>query len=114
MRTRSTGRMPTAIKKEGSKSLVITWDDGHVSRYSFRYLRQRCACAACIEEWTGRPLLDVDQIPLDLSASRVAPVGRYALGFSFSDSHNSGIYHFDHLRAICPCAACQNKEETDE
>jgi len=106
--------MPTAIKKEGSKSLVITWDDGHVSRYSFRYLRQRCACAACIEEWTGRPLLDVDQVPLDLSASRVAPVGRYALGFSFSDSHNSGIYHFDHLRAICPCAACQNKEETDE
>jgi len=114
MQTRSAGRTPTAIKKEGNRSLSITWDDRHVSRYSFRYLRQRCACAACIEEWTGRPLLDIDQVPLDLSASRVLPVGRYALGFSFSDNHDSGIYHFDHLRAICPCAICEGKEASHE
>ncbi len=100
------GRMPTAIKKQGNRSLQITWDDGHVSQYGFRYLRQHCVCAACVEEWTGRPLLDREGVAFDLEGQAVRAIGNYALGFSFSDPHDSGIYHFDHLRAICPCASC--------
>ncbi len=103
----TTGKTPVAIKKKGSKTLEIAWDDGHVSRYSFRLLRQQCSCAACVEEWTGRALLDRDSVALDLEGWKVTPVGNYALGFSFSDRHDTGIYHFDHLRAICPCEVCR-------
>jgi len=98
---------PTSIRKQGGKALTITWEDGHVSRYSARYLRQRCSCAACVQEWTGASLLDIDSVPLDLQCFKVEATGNYALSFSFSDYHNTGIYHFEHLRAICPCESCQ-------
>ncbi len=98
---------PVMIKKRGQKQLAISWDDGHVSEYSFRYLRQRCCCAACVEEWTGKSLLDPEAIPFDLTCSKVDATGNYALSLTFSDSHNTGIYHFEHLRAICPCELCK-------
>ena len=38
-------------------------------------------------------------------------VGRYAVQLFWSDGHNTGIYSFDHLRDICPCAECgENKD----
>jgi DUF971 family protein len=33
-------------------------------------------------------------------------VGRYALGFDFSDGHNTGIYPFEVLRDLCRCPTC--------
>jgi DUF971 family protein len=33
-------------------------------------------------------------------------VGQYAIQISFSDGHSTGIYSYDHLRSICPCAEC--------
>jgi len=86
--------------------LRITWEDGHVSSYSFRYLRQHCPCAACVDEWTSRRTLDPERVPLDLEGLKLEPVGSYALSFSFTDHHTTGIYSFDHLRAICPCESC--------
>ena len=34
------------------------------------------------------------------------PVGNYAIRINWSDGHSSGIYSYDHLRAICPCSEC--------
>jgi len=34
-------------------------------------------------------------------------VGRYAIRLLWADGHSTGIYSFDHLRDICPCADCQ-------
>jgi DUF971 family protein len=42
--------------------------------------------------------------PLDIVRSE--PVGRYAVQFTFSDGHATGIYSFEHLRKICPCSEC--------
>lgn len=107
---RTTFQTPVTIKKRGNKGLEIGWSDGHVSAYSFRYLRQHCCCAACIEEWSGKPILQAEAVALDLEGTRVAPVGNYALGFSFSDHHDTGIYNFEHLRKICPCEICRPKD----
>ena len=100
---------PATIRKKGNKTIEIEWEDGHVSRYSFRYLRQHCPCAGCIDEWTSRKTLNPASIPLDLEGLKVEPVGGYALSFTFSDHHATGIYHFDHLRAICPCELCKKE-----
>jgi hypothetical protein len=59
-----------------------------------------------VEEFTGRRLLRRGSIPAVLERVDVAPVGRYALSFKWSDGHSTGIYTFDYLRRICPCPQC--------
>jgi len=98
---------PKDIKNIQDKELEIGWEDGHTSRYSFRYLRQNCGCALCQHEWTGEKLVKANEIATDLTVKSVSPVGRYALIFSFSDGHATGIYPFERLRELCPCAACK-------
>jgi len=39
-------------------------------------------------------------------AQSATPVGQYAIQLSFSDGHSTGIYSYEHLRTICPCAEC--------
>ncbi|HEY4484730.1 MAG TPA: DUF971 domain-containing protein [Nitrospiria bacterium] len=101
---------PTLVKKQGGKMLEVVWDDDHVSRYSFRLLRQNCPCAGCVDEWTGRPRITPESIPLDLEGLKVDAVGGYALSFAFSDQHTTGIYQYDYLRGLCPCDLCQPAE----
>jgi DUF971 family protein len=33
-------------------------------------------------------------------------MGRYAVQFLWSDTHDSGIYPFDLLRKLCRCSEC--------
>jgi ATP-binding protein involved in chromosome partitioning len=94
---------PEKLEKVGDEKFRIRWDDGHVSEYPFRYLRQQCRCAACRDEFTGAPLLDPESVPADLKASKATLVGNYAAAFQFSDGHGSGIYTFEALRTLCPC-----------
>jgi len=37
----------------------------------------------------------------------VEAVGNYAIRINWSDGHSAGIYSWEHLRRICPCAECQ-------
>ncbi len=87
--------------------LGIEWSDGHKGVYPVRYLRQRCPCAACMDEWTGEVRLNPDDVPLLIRLEDVQPVGRYALQFTWSDGHDSGIYSFAFLRRNCQCDQCQ-------
>jgi DUF971 family protein len=43
------------------------------------------------------------------SITSIHPVGRYALGVSWGDKHDS-IYPFGSLRRLCPCADCRRAE----
>jgi DUF971 family protein len=99
----------------------IEWKDGHLSHYSFPYLRDACPCALCNEERskTGRqpgeqarpnpgelPMFKPTAKPLSAE-----PVGKYALRFKWSDAHDLGIYSWKWLREICPCEQCRPKKE---
>ncbi len=75
----------------------IAWSDGRVNVYPYRYLRLQCACAACVEEMTGRPILNVASVPDDVIVVDWINVGRYALQFLWSDGHQTGIYPFEML-----------------
>lgn len=98
---------PVGIKKIGDATLEIAWEDGHISRYSAPYLRQECPCAACVDEWTGHKRITADSIASDLSIRAIDLVGQYALNFMWSDGHNTGIYSFQTLRALCSCPSCR-------
>jgi DUF971 family protein len=97
---------PNSLRQVSATELEIAWNDGHTSRYPVVYLRRSCRCAACVDEWTGAPILRPDQVAEDVRPVRIDPVGRYAIHILWSDGHTSGIYSFEHLREICPCERC--------
>jgi DUF971 family protein len=91
---------------EDGRRLRIRWADGHVSEYEPRYLRLQCPCAGCVEEMTGRKLLEPESVPEDVYPLEIRYVGRYALTFAWSDGHATGIYPFELLRDLCRCPEC--------
>ena len=97
---------PKLVKRVSPKQTDITWNDGHFSSYPSWYLREKCMCADCVEEFTGVRKIVHGDIPSGLERVKVEPVGNYALNFKWSDDHESGIYDFDYLREICPCSEC--------
>lgn len=94
---------PTGIEQDGPDTLRIRWKDGHESRYPVRELRLACPCARCIEEMTGRPILDPSEIPPDVRPVRIEAVGRYAIQVTWTDGHDTGLFTFERLRERCPC-----------
>lgn len=90
---------PTDINLVG-EGVSITWADGRTCVYPYRYLRLQCGCAGCVEEMTGRQLLNVVSVPDDIIAVDYIEVGRYALQFLWTDGHSTGIYPFRTLRRL--------------
>lgn len=97
---------PSELRQAGPRVLAVRWVDGHESRYDVRTLRLSCACAACVDEWTGEGRLDESVVPEDVHPRQIRAVGRYAIQIDWSDGHESGIYPFRRLRALCPCGGC--------
>ena len=80
--------------------LGIVWEDGHESYLPARDLRCACACAQCVDEMSGRKLLQDEGVPDDIRIAGLQPVGNYAIAIRFSDGHDTGIYAFDRLRHL--------------
>lgn len=98
--------IPHAITREDG-GLRIEWDQaGHAGFYPARALRIGCPCAGCVEEMTGRRLLNPTAVPDDIRPLRVRLVGAYGLRVEWSDGHDTGIYTFTRLRETCPCPSC--------
>lgn len=93
---------PVGIAQAGPDRLRIDWKDGRRSLYPVRALRLACRCARCVEEMTGRPLLDETDVPEDVRPVRIHPVGRYGIQIGWSDGHDTGIYTFEYLRSLDP------------
>ena len=97
---------PKSIEKIDDDKLRIVWEDDHESVFTFQFLRQNCPCATCRDEWSGERLIDPQTVPADMKSTRADLVGNYALSFSFSDGHGTGIYSFESLRKMCACDEC--------
>jgi ATP-binding protein involved in chromosome partitioning len=91
---------PKEVDTKDPSVTIITWEDNKVARYPNRYLRSMCPCAQCVNEVTGERMIKVENIDPAVRIVAVAPVGRYALHFQWSDGHGTGLYSFDTLRKL--------------
>ena len=88
------------MRRRDAKTLTIMWEDGERHDFDVRALRLACPCARCIDEMSGRPLLDPASVPQDIVPREIHSVGSYAVGIGWSDGHASGIYAFETLRVL--------------
>lgn len=63
--------------------------------------------AHVVYQWQN-PLLQIYKEPLKVE--HVAPVGNYAISFTWNDGHKTGIYSWDYLRRHCLCEECKAGE----
>ncbi|MBK9516499.1 MAG: DUF971 domain-containing protein [Anaeromyxobacter sp.] len=89
---------PETIDVNARQEIVIRWPGQPEVAIPSKALRDLCPCAGCIEEFTGRKLLDPATIPDDIHPTRIDPVGNYAIQFHWSDGHSSGLYTWQTLR----------------
>ena len=97
--------VPTALDRRDGRTLIVRWQDGHDQQIAVRDLRLACRCAACVDEMSGRAVLDPPTVALNIVPTRIWSVGNYAIGASFSDGHRSGIYTFGYLRSLVTAEA---------
>jgi DUF971 family protein len=98
--------IPHAIERRDD-GVLIEWDAEHRALYPARELRVACPCAACVDEMSGRGILNPATVPPDIRPLSLALVGAYGLRVQWSDGHGTGIYTFQRLLAACPCAGCR-------
>jgi DUF971 family protein len=88
---------------EAERRLDITWSNGHKSPFTLEYVRGWCPCAVCQghfqEEWKYQEVANPQLMD-------VQPVGNYGMKLVWGDGHDTGIYQFDVLWAICTCEVC--------
>src|SRR6266545_3985026 len=89
---------PEAIDVTSHDEIRILWPGGPEVTIPAVRLRDLCPCAGCIEEGTGRKLLDPSSIPADIRPLEIVPVGSYAVQIHWSDGHSTGIYAWATLR----------------
>lgn len=78
----------------------VEWPDGHVALLNNRDVRGACQCAACVEEFSGKQLLDPATIPSNIQATGISVLGNYAVSIAWNDGHSSGIFTWDRLKEI--------------
>ena len=103
--------IPVGLMRRDPRTLSLLWQDGHRDDLDVRDLRLACRCALCVEEMSGRKLLDPQTVRADVSPRQITSIGHYAIQFDWNDGHNSGIYAFNDLRELGERAALQSVED---
>ena len=89
--------MPVEVRHDRDNGrVVIKWDDDVRLQYPLDDLRNACPCAGCRGHSPGE--VEPPQVK-GVTLLNIAEVGNYALKFSWSDGHDTGIYTWSLLRS---------------
>lgn len=87
---------PTDIKlHQKSNILEVTFSDGQIFKLPCEFLRVYSPSAEVRGHGHGQEVLQVGKKEVGITS--IEPVGSYAVQFTFSDGHDSGIYSWDYL-----------------
>jgi DUF971 family protein len=96
----------------GAKTSEIDWGDGHKGVYPHVLLRGYCPCAGCQGHSGTVKFIETNETQQELED--ISTVGNYALQLKWFDGHDSGLYSYKYLRALCRCAECSPVEAKTE
>ena len=91
---------PVGFRRRDPRTLSVLWEDGRCDDFDVRDLRLACPCALCVEEMSGRLLLNPKSVMPDVAPHAITSAGNYAIVFRWNDGHSTGIYSLKHLRAL--------------
>src|SRR5436853_3318078 len=87
---------PTEIKlRQKSRLMELVFADGSRFELSYELLRVYSPSAEVRGHGPGQEVLQVGKG--DVEITHIEPVGTYAIQFTFSDGHSTGIYSWDLL-----------------
>lgn len=87
---------PTEIKlHQKSRVLEISFADGKTFKLSCEFLRVYSPSAEVRGHGPGQEVLQIGKKNVEIT--KVEPVGNYAVQFTFSDGHDTGIFSWDLL-----------------
>ena len=75
-------------------------------------LRRECKCAACVEELSGRQILQPSDVSDDIKPIKMGPTGNYALSVDWSDGHRS-LYPYRQIHSLIQ-SRTESKDKTTE
>lgn len=82
--------------------LVLTWDDGHVSRFHVLWLRDNCPCAHCRHpQALERTYKFIDHPRPAIDAARIGAVGEIQVDFASAEGRHASRYSAGWLRRRC-------------
>ena len=94
-------KIPTLIQLEDNGLLLEFENNKYL--FPYKYLRLQCPCANCVEEMTGRKLLNVNSIPEDIFIVDYLVICNYAYQFLWSNADpcsTTGIYTYELLELL--------------
>ncbi len=91
---------PVGFRRRDPRTLSVLWQDGRRDDLDVRDLRLACMCAQCVQEMSGRRMLDPKTVRTDVAPRTITSVGSYAITVAWNDGHGSGIYSFEQLRSL--------------
>lgn len=94
---------PLGIEQISDQVLVIKWDDGSENILFANKLRSNCPCATCRDKKENKianPFNILKSNPNNVVFITWEFVGNYAVRFTFSDNHSTGIYTYKLLKEI--------------
>ena len=98
------------LRRTNPRTLSVLWQDGNQADFDVRDLRLACPCAQCVEEMSGRPLLDPTKVRPDIAPVVVTSVGSYGITIRWNDGHSTGIYSYERLRAMAEGETTESAE----
>jgi len=104
----SKGNRPDIVYSE-DMNLILIDDYDMIEPFE---LRMKCRCASCVEELTGRQILDPRYVPKNIKPLRMYSTGQYALSVDWSDGHKS-LYPYRQIRAMLEESDDDDEEETE-
>lgn len=91
--------LPTEIKlHQKSRIVEIAFSDGRNFRLPIELLRVYSPSAEVRGHGPGQEVLQVGKKNVEIT--HIEPVGSYAVQFTFSDGHNTGIYSWEYLYGL--------------
>lgn len=91
---------PESIEQISDQVISIKWDDETNKIYFADKLRSKCPCATCKDQRENpntNPFKILKANPNNVVFITWEYVGRYAVRFTFSDNHDTGIYTYEYL-----------------